>query len=110
MRSQPFANRHCCGLRVHICSLPDFEQCRIPQEQPPPPAPPHSSLQPAAHTGAYEVLSEFERVLLSHSLELLKGCVKKKKCIDTFIFSLLSKGNMVDISGEIAFSFPHLLH
>lgn len=55
------------------------------------------------------MLGEFELVFLSHVLELLKErCLKN--CIDTFIFSSLSKENMVDISVETAISFLHLRH
>lgn len=69
----------------------------------------YSSLQSAAYAGAYAVLGEFELVFLSHVLELLKErCLKN--CIDTFIFSSLSKENMVDISVETAISFLHLRH
>jgi hypothetical protein len=59
-------------------------------------------------TGTYEMLSEFKLVFLSNALGLLKECVKK--CMDTFIFSLLSRENIAYISGEAAIPFPHLFH
>lgn len=54
------------------------------------------------------MLSEFKLVFLSNALGLLKECVKK--CMDTFIFSLLSRENIAYISGEAAIPFPHLFH